>query len=47
MDTITEDYTALVIKNMNSSNKLEDKFNITYYRDNGEDNLYMYQVNSE
>lgn len=30
MDTITEDYTALVIKNMNSSNKLED--NIFWYK---------------
>lgn len=27
--------------------KLEDKFNITYYRDNGKDTLYMYEVNSK
>lgn len=27
--------------------KLEVKFNITYYRDNGEDTLYMYEVNSK
>jgi hypothetical protein len=27
--------------------KLEDKFNITYYRDNDKDTLYMYEVNSK
>lgn len=27
--------------------KLEDKFNITYYRDNGKDTLYIYEVTSK